>query len=152
MEAAALAFASASQLGTAGNCSSSSSSSAGSRSLRFMQIKPNRIALKFKPSRSSIRASATGEDDSGNLHRVQSPDEVLKEKHRIFPGVGAFATAMDVLNKKGLEDWAAMENAFQEFDGLVRSCTWSRNRCGVNGKCLWLHECIWELYPHLRIS
>nr|GMD51331.1 imidazole glycerol phosphate synthase hisHF, chloroplastic-like [Ipomoea batatas]GME15413.1 imidazole glycerol phosphate synthase hisHF, chloroplastic-like [Ipomoea batatas] len=62
MEAAA--FTSASQLGIAGKFSSSSSSSACSRSLRFLQNKHNSIDLNSKPSRSSIRASATGEEDS----------------------------------------------------------------------------------------
>nr|GMD57991.1 imidazole glycerol phosphate synthase hisHF, chloroplastic-like [Ipomoea batatas] len=56
------AFTSASQLGIAGKSSSSSSSSAGYRSLHFLQNKPNSIDLNFKPSRSSIRAS--GEEDS----------------------------------------------------------------------------------------
>nr|GMD53188.1 imidazole glycerol phosphate synthase hisHF, chloroplastic [Ipomoea batatas] len=125
MEAAA--FTSASQLGIAGKFSSSSSSSAGSRFLRFLQNKPNSIDLNFKASRSSIRASATGEEDSvvtlldygaGNVRNlrnairflgfdvkdVQTPEDILKAKHLIFPGVGDFATAMDVLNKKGMAE------------------------------------------------
>nr|GLL38375.1 imidazole glycerol phosphate synthase hisHF, chloroplastic-like [Ipomoea trifida]GMD51367.1 imidazole glycerol phosphate synthase hisHF, chloroplastic-like [Ipomoea batatas]GMD54910.1 imidazole glycerol phosphate synthase hisHF, chloroplastic-like [Ipomoea batatas] len=150
MEAAALAFASASQLGTAGNCSSSSSSSAGSRSIRFMQIKPNRIALKFKPSRSSIRASATGEEDSGLQHASAAAPEGPWKYLKIIPKPLSIKAAVATNHKicsnflflydslpifthaiSGLEDWAAMENAFQEFDGLVRSCTWSRNRKNI---------------------
>nr|GLL38344.1 imidazole glycerol phosphate synthase hisHF, chloroplastic-like [Ipomoea trifida] len=68
MEAAA--FTSASQLGIAGKFSSSSSSSAVSRSLRFLQNKPNSIDINFKASRSSIRASATGEEDSAMFSRM----------------------------------------------------------------------------------
>lgn len=41
----------------------------------------------------------------------------------LYDGIPIFTHAIS-----GLEDWAAMENAFQEFDGFVRSCTWSRNR------------------------
>lgn len=36
-----------------------------------------------------------------NVFQVQTPQDILKAKRLIFPGVGAFAPAMDVLNKKG---------------------------------------------------
>ncbi|RVW40216.1 hypothetical protein CK203_078387 [Vitis vinifera] len=34
--------------------------------------------------------------------KVQTPEDILNANCLIFPGVGAFAAAMDVLNKKGL--------------------------------------------------
>ena len=34
--------------------------------------------------------------------QVQEPDDILKANRLIFPGVGAFATAMNVLNERGL--------------------------------------------------
>ncbi|XP_075513843.1 imidazole glycerol phosphate synthase hisHF, chloroplastic [Primulina tabacum] len=84
--------------------------------------------LKYKPSRAfSVRASAYSADDSvvtlldygaGNVRSVrnairflgfdikdvQTPDDILNAKRLIFPGVGAFAPAMDVLNKKGMAE------------------------------------------------
>lgn len=33
---------------------------------------------------------------------MQTPEDILNANCLIFPGVGAFAAAMDVLNKKGL--------------------------------------------------
>lgn len=33
---------------------------------------------------------------------MQEPDDILKANRLIFPGVGAFATAMNVLNERGL--------------------------------------------------
>lgn len=36
-----------------------------------------------------------------NVFQVQTPEDISKAKRLIFPGVGAFAPAMDVLNKKG---------------------------------------------------
>ncbi|KZV27618.1 imidazole glycerol phosphate synthase hisHF, chloroplastic [Dorcoceras hygrometricum] len=84
--------------------------------------------LTYKPSRAfSLRASAHSADDSvvtlldygaGNVRSVrnairflgfdikdvQTPDDILNAKRLIFPGVGAFAPAMDVLNKKGMAE------------------------------------------------
>ncbi|KAK4491738.1 hypothetical protein RD792_002513 [Penstemon davidsonii] len=104
MEAAAV-FASAPPLSTKGQ--SYSSFSRSSHCLQFLQLNP----LKCKPSRTfSVHASASAADDSvvtlldygaGN---VQTPEDILHAKRLIFPGVGAFAPAMDVLNKKGLAE------------------------------------------------
>ncbi|KAJ8542887.1 hypothetical protein K7X08_005410 [Anisodus acutangulus] len=131
MEAAA-SFSSTSQLLTVGSCSSSSSSTVSfsscsytSQSLHFLRYKPNAKSLNCKSSRSfSVRAST---DDcvvtildygAGNVRSlrnaikhlgfdikdVQTPEDILKAKRLIFPGVGAFAPAMDVLNKKGMAE------------------------------------------------
>ncbi|XP_025887951.1 imidazole glycerol phosphate synthase hisHF, chloroplastic isoform X2 [Solanum lycopersicum] len=105
-----------------------SSYSSTSQSLRFLRYKPNAKPLNYKSSRSfSARASATSADDSvvtlldygaGNVRSVrnaikylgfdikdvQTPQDILKAKRLIFPGVGAFAPAMDVLNKKGMAE------------------------------------------------
>ncbi|XP_057545168.1 imidazole glycerol phosphate synthase hisHF, chloroplastic-like isoform X2 [Amaranthus tricolor] len=35
------------------------------------------------------------------INDVQEPDDILKANRLIFPGVGAFATAMNVLNERG---------------------------------------------------
>ena len=32
---------------------------------------------------------------------MQAPEDILKADRLVFPGVGAFAAAMDVLNKNG---------------------------------------------------
>ncbi|XP_060188327.1 imidazole glycerol phosphate synthase hisHF, chloroplastic [Lycium barbarum] len=120
MEAAS--FTASSQLLTAESTASFSSYSSSSQSLRF---KPNAKPLNCKSSRSfSVRAST---DDSvitlldygaGNVRSlrnaikhlgfdikdVQTPEDILKAKRLIFPGVGAFAPAMDVLNKKGMAE------------------------------------------------
>ncbi|KAI3456908.1 hypothetical protein Pfo_013571 [Paulownia fortunei] len=124
--ASGAAFASAPQFSTAGSSYSSSASaySSGSHSLQFLQLTP----FKFKPSRTfSVRASTSAADDSavtlldygaGNVRSlrnairflgcdikdVQAPEDILNAKRLIFPGVGAFAPAMDVLNKKGLAE------------------------------------------------
>nr|XP_016507973.1 PREDICTED: imidazole glycerol phosphate synthase hisHF, chloroplastic-like isoform X1 [Nicotiana tabacum] len=105
-----------------------SSYSSTSQSLCSLRYKPNAKALNCKSSRSfSVRASAGGADDSvvtlldygaGNVRSlrnaikylgfdikdVQTPEDILKAKRLIFPGVGAFAPAMDVLNKKGMAE------------------------------------------------
>ncbi|KAL8033534.1 hypothetical protein ABFX02_13G165600 [Erythranthe guttata] len=120
------AFASSPQFSAGGSSSSSASTYSGaSHSLHFPQLNP----LNFKPSRTfSIRASASSASDdsavtlldygAGNVRSlrnairflgceikdVQSPEDILNAKRLIFPGVGAFAPAMDVLNKKGLAE------------------------------------------------
>ncbi|KAA8523653.1 hypothetical protein F0562_010076 [Nyssa sinensis] len=109
----------------------SSSSSSGAHSLRFLPFEFNRNTLKFKPYSSfSVRASAAstgGGGDSvvtlldygaGNVRSVrnairflgfdikdvQTPEDILNAKRLIFPGVGAFAAAMDVLNQSGMAE------------------------------------------------
>ncbi|KAK6124573.1 hypothetical protein DH2020_041685 [Rehmannia glutinosa] len=120
------AFASPPQLSSAGSSYSSPAFAypSGSHSLQFLPLNP----LKFKPSRIfSVRFSASAADDSvvtlldygaGNVRSlrnairflgcdikdVQGPEDILNAKRLIFPGVGAFAPAMDVLNKKGLAE------------------------------------------------
>nr|GMC76445.1 imidazole glycerol phosphate synthase hisHF, chloroplastic [Ipomoea batatas] len=125
MEAAT--FTSASQFLAVGN-PASSSSCYGSSSPRLLRCKLNTNALKFKAhTSSSIRASASSDGDSvvtlldygaGNVRSVrnairflgfgikdvQTPEDILKAKRLIFPGVGAFAAAMDVLNKNGMAE------------------------------------------------
>ncbi|KAL0311001.1 UNVERIFIED_CONTAM: Imidazole glycerol phosphate synthase hisHF, chloroplastic [Sesamum angustifolium] len=121
MEAAA-GITSAPQFPKASSYSSFSSAySAGSHSLCSLQFNP----LKFKHSRTlAIRASVSTADDSVvtlldygagnvrslrnairflgfNIKDVQTPEDILNAKRLIFPGVGAFAPAMDVLNKTG---------------------------------------------------
>ncbi|KAL0362285.1 UNVERIFIED_CONTAM: Imidazole glycerol phosphate synthase hisHF, chloroplastic [Sesamum calycinum] len=122
MEAAA-GITSAPQFPKASSYSSFSSAySAGSHSLCSLQFNP----LKFKHSRTlAIRASVSTADDSVvtlldygagnvrslrnairflgfNIKDVQTPEDILNAKRLIFPGVGAFAPAMDVLNKTGM--------------------------------------------------
>ncbi|CAO2822186.1 unnamed protein product [Amaranthus hypochondriacus] len=38
------------------------------------------------------------------INDVQEPDDILKANRLIFPGVGAFATAMNVLNERGMAE------------------------------------------------
>lgn len=38
------------------------------------------------------------------IHDVKEPEDILRAKRLIFPGVGAFAAAMDSLNKQGLAE------------------------------------------------
>ncbi|KAL2247642.1 imidazole glycerol phosphate synthase hisHF, chloroplastic [Sesamum indicum] len=100
----------------------SSAYSGGSHSLQSLQFNP----LKFKHARTlAIRASVSAADDSVvtlldygagnvrslrnairflgfNIKDVQKPEDILNAKRLIFPGVGAFAPAMDVLNKTGM--------------------------------------------------
>ncbi|XP_059659969.1 imidazole glycerol phosphate synthase hisHF, chloroplastic-like isoform X2 [Cornus florida] len=107
---------------------SSSSFSSGTNSLQFRRFEFDKKALKFKSSsRFSVRASSAGAGDSvvtfldygaGNVRSVrnairrlgfdikdvQTPDDILNAKRLIFPGVGAFAAAMDVLNQNGMAE------------------------------------------------
>ncbi|CAI9088366.1 OLC1v1022674C1 [Oldenlandia corymbosa var. corymbosa] len=130
MEAAATS-ASASPQFSAVKCfstSSLSSSSSVSHSLNFLRCKPVGKSLKFKHSNGfSIRASASGGGDNvvtlldygaGNVRSirnairflgfdikdVQTPEDIMNARRLIFPGVGAFAAAMDVLNKRGMAE------------------------------------------------
>ncbi|KAI5674783.1 hypothetical protein M9H77_15147 [Catharanthus roseus] len=122
METAAFASSSASS-------SLLSSSSSSSRTLQFLRFKPERESLKCKPYRSfSIRAASPvdGGDNvvtlldygAGNVRSVrnairflgfdikdvQTPEDILNARRLIFPGVGAFAPAMDVLNGRGMAE------------------------------------------------
>ncbi|XAR54762.1 hypothetical protein NMG60_11030048 [Bertholletia excelsa] len=107
---------------------SSSLSSYYSQSLHFLRHEFTGKSLKFKPpSTFSIRACIGGGSDSvvtlldygaGNVRSVrnairflgfdikdvQTPEDILNAKRLIFPGVGAFAAAMDVLIKKGMAE------------------------------------------------
>ncbi|XP_057474860.1 imidazole glycerol phosphate synthase hisHF, chloroplastic-like [Actinidia eriantha] len=111
-----------------GSSSSVSSSSNTNQPLHFFRYNSNRSTLKFKPRATfSIRAAATGDSDSvvtlldygaGNVRSVrnairflgfdikdvQTPEDILNAKRLVFPGVGAFAAAMDVLNQKGMAE------------------------------------------------
>ncbi|KAL3632726.1 Imidazole glycerol phosphate synthase hisHF, chloroplastic [Castilleja foliolosa] len=118
------AFASAPQFSSPG-ASYSSSVSAHSSGPHSLQLNP----LKFKHSRTfSVRASASASSDdsvvtlldygAGNVRSlrnairylgcsikdVQTPEDILNAKRLLFPGVGAFAPAMEVLNNKGLAE------------------------------------------------
>ncbi|KAL6284023.1 hypothetical protein ACE6H2_014952 [Prunus campanulata] len=79
--------------------------------------------LNFRPSRNfCVRASSAGDSvvtlldyGAGNVRSVrnairhlgfdvkdvQTPEDILNANRLVFPGVGAFAAAMDVLNKNG---------------------------------------------------
>ncbi|VFQ69151.1 unnamed protein product [Cuscuta campestris] len=95
---------------------------------RVLQYKIYSNGLRLKaPRRFSIRASSSSDRDSVvtlldygagnvrslrnaiqflgfNIRDVQTPEDILKAKCLIFPGVGAFAAAMDVLNKNGMAE------------------------------------------------
>ncbi|CAK9163925.1 unnamed protein product [Ilex paraguariensis] len=127
MEAATFA---SSKILTVGSSSSSlpSSYQSDAHSLQFLRYDLNGSTFKFKSSRSfSVRASAAGGGDSavtlldygaGNVRSVrnaihslgfdikdvQTPEDILNAKRLIFPGVGAFAAAMDVLNRNGMAE------------------------------------------------
>ncbi|XP_040987930.1 imidazole glycerol phosphate synthase hisHF, chloroplastic isoform X4 [Juglans microcarpa x Juglans regia] len=84
----------------------------------------NYYAAKFKSPRNlSVRASGDSvvtllDYGAGNVRSVrnairylgfdikdvQTPEDILKADRLIFPGVGAFAAAMDVLNKRGMAE------------------------------------------------
>uniref|UniRef100_A0A2P2LBN6 Imidazole glycerol phosphate synthase hisHFic n=1 Tax=Rhizophora mucronata TaxID=61149 RepID=A0A2P2LBN6_RHIMU len=86
----------------------------------------NRLSSNFKPPRYlSVRASASSDSTvtlldygAGNVRSVrnairhlgfdikdvQSPADILNANRLIFPGVGAFAPAMDVLNNTGMAE------------------------------------------------
>ncbi|CAH9108119.1 unnamed protein product [Cuscuta europaea] len=129
MEAAT--FSGASPLRAFGSSSSASSSSCyGSYSQTQMLLhnKLNSNGLKFKVPRSfSVRASSSSDRNSvvtlldygaGNVRSlrnaiqflgfdikdVQTPEDIINAKCLIFPGVGAFAAAMDVLSKNGMDE------------------------------------------------
>ncbi|GJU99357.1 imidazole glycerol phosphate synthase hisHF, chloroplastic [Tanacetum coccineum] len=97
--------------------------------LRFRSspLKLHRNTVTFKsPAKFSVRTSAVTGDDSvtlfdygaGNVQSirnairylgldikdVQTPDDILNAKRLIFPGVGAFAAMMDVINQNGMAD------------------------------------------------
>ncbi|KAK3016334.1 hypothetical protein RJ639_007314 [Escallonia herrerae] len=108
------------------------SSSATSQSRPFSPLELTRTSLKVKPpptfsARASAASSAAGGGDSvvtlldygaGNVRSVrnairflgfdikdvQTSEDIVNAKRLIFPGVGAFAAAMDVLNRNGLAE------------------------------------------------
>ncbi|RID65780.1 hypothetical protein BRARA_D00955 [Brassica rapa] len=122
MEAATVAAPFSSFVTSTQNSSSSSSSPC---SLLLSRKKKNlgSVNLRFK-SRLSVRASSSTSDSvvtlldygAGNVRSirnalrhlgfsikdVQTPGDILNADRLIFPGVGAFAPAMDVLNKTGM--------------------------------------------------
>ncbi|XP_038686350.1 imidazole glycerol phosphate synthase hisHF, chloroplastic isoform X2 [Tripterygium wilfordii] len=102
-------------------------SSASSSSLLFLRRnKSHKNYLQFKSPKSvSVRASSAGNSvvtlldyGAGNVRSVrnairhlgfdikdvQTPEDILNADRLIFPGVGAFALAMDVLNKTGMAE------------------------------------------------
>ncbi|XP_031284555.1 imidazole glycerol phosphate synthase hisHF, chloroplastic [Pistacia vera] len=104
---------------------SSSSSLLLSRKNAFYRNKHSRV--KFKSSSTlCLRASSSSSDSvvtlldygAGNVRSVrnairflgfdikdvQTPEDILNANRLIFPGVGAFAAAMDVLNKTGMAE------------------------------------------------
>ncbi|KAJ7960796.1 Imidazole glycerol phosphate synthase hisHF [Quillaja saponaria] len=127
MEAAP--FVSGSRPGNLGS-SSLSSISYSSSSLLFLRNKNsfrNRYqSANVRYSRNfSVRASSSGDSvvtlldyGAGNVRSVrnaikhlgfdikdvQTPEDILNANRLIFPGVGAFAAAMDVLNKNGMAE------------------------------------------------
>ncbi|XP_021847181.2 imidazole glycerol phosphate synthase hisHF, chloroplastic isoform X2 [Spinacia oleracea] len=92
---------------------------------RRVHLPKNNIRVK-SPATFSIRAAASGGDNAvtlldygaGNVRSlrnairrlgfdikdVQTPDDILKANRLIFPGVGAFAAAMNFLNEKGMAE------------------------------------------------
>ncbi|KAK3011340.1 hypothetical protein RJ639_011727, partial [Escallonia herrerae] len=104
------------------------SSSFTTQSRPFSPLELTRTSLKVKPPPTfSARASAAGGGDSvvtlldygaGNVRSVrnairflgfdirdvQTSEDIVNAKRLIFPGVGAFAAAMDVLNRNGLAE------------------------------------------------
>ncbi|KAI6687533.1 hypothetical protein NL676_024361 [Syzygium grande] len=102
-----------------------SSSSATSQSLLYFRSNKARLKLK-SPGAFSVRAASRGGDSvvtlldygAGNVRSVrnairrlgfdikdvQTPEDILGANRLIFPGVGAFASAMEVLNKKGMTE------------------------------------------------
>ncbi|KVG99932.1 hypothetical protein Ccrd_026023 [Cynara cardunculus var. scolymus] len=100
----------------------------GSLGSRRWPLKLNRNIISFKsPTKISVRASAIRGDDSavtlldygaGNVQSirnairylgldikdVQTPEDILNAERLIFPGVGAFAAMMDVLNNNGMAE------------------------------------------------
>ncbi|KAK4760982.1 hypothetical protein SAY87_005875 [Trapa incisa] len=104
----------------------SSVSFSSAQPLLFLRCRDGNLGLKFKPLRSrslSVRAASNGDSvvtlldyGAGNVRSVrnairylgfdikdvQTPEDILNANRLIFPGVGAFASMMDVLNGKGL--------------------------------------------------
>ncbi|KAF3453424.1 hypothetical protein FNV43_RR03864 [Rhamnella rubrinervis] len=101
--------------------------SASSSSLLIFRSNLHNNHLKFKSFRNLlVRASSSADGSAvtlldygaGNVRSlrnairhlgfdikdVQSPEDILNANRLIFPGVGAFATAMDVLNKNGMAE------------------------------------------------
>jgi glutamine amidotransferase/cyclase len=122
MEATAAPFSSI--VSSRQNFSSSSSIRASSPASLFLSQKSiGNVNRKFKSPRSlSVRASSTSDSvvtlldyGAGNVRSirnalrhlgfsikdVQTPGDILNADRLIFPGVGAFAPAMDVLNRTG---------------------------------------------------
>ncbi|XP_044473388.1 imidazole glycerol phosphate synthase hisHF, chloroplastic-like isoform X1 [Mangifera indica] len=122
---------SASQLNSNTRSFSSFSSSSSSSSLLFSRnyaiYRNKHSRVKFKSSSTlSLRASSSSSDSvvtlldygAGNVRSVrnairflgfdikdvQTPEDILNANRLIFPGVGAFAAAMDVLNKTGMAE------------------------------------------------
>ncbi|KAM7498905.1 hypothetical protein LguiA_023319 [Lonicera macranthoides] len=104
---------------------SSSSFSSGTQSLHFLPFELDRTSLKLKTHSFSVRASGGADSavtlldyGAGNVRSVrnairflgfdikdvQTPEDILNAKRLIFPGVGAFAAAMDVLNQNGMAE------------------------------------------------
>ncbi|KAJ9672163.1 hypothetical protein PVL29_025700 [Vitis rotundifolia] len=105
--------------------SSFSSSSSPSSTPFILHRNFHRTNLKFKSRTLSIRCSGAADNvvtlldyGAGNVRSVrnairflgfdikdvQTPEDILNANCLIFPGVGAFAAAMDVLNKKGMAE------------------------------------------------
>ncbi|PWA86663.1 HIS HF [Artemisia annua] len=81
--------------------------------LRFRTppLKLHRNTVTFKsPAKYSVRTSAASGNDSAvtlfdyGAGNVQTPEDILNAKRLIFPGVGAFAAMMDVINQNGMAD------------------------------------------------
>ncbi|KAM0018560.1 putative histidine biosynthesis protein [Helianthus debilis subsp. tardiflorus] len=93
----------------------------------LLKLHSNSISFNSPPANFSVRASATGGGDSAvtlldygagnvqsirnairylglNIKDVQTPEDILNAKRLIFPGVGAFAAMMDVLNRNGMAE------------------------------------------------
>ncbi|KAI3442652.1 uncharacterized protein J3R85_000890 [Psidium guajava] len=110
---------------TSKSLSPPSSSFPTSQSLLYFRFNEARLKLK-SPRAFSVRASSRGGESvvtlldygAGNVRSVrnairylgfeikdvQTPEDILGANRLIFPGVGAFASAMDVLNKKGMAE------------------------------------------------
>ncbi|XP_034679374.1 imidazole glycerol phosphate synthase hisHF, chloroplastic isoform X2 [Vitis riparia] len=105
--------------------SSFSTSSSPSSTPFILHRNFHRTNLKFKSRTLSIRCSGAADNvvtlldyGAGNVRSVrnairflgfdikdvQTPEDILNANCLIFPGVGAFAAAMDVLNKKGMAE------------------------------------------------
>lgn len=102
-----------------------SSSSYSSKTLHFSPFELNTNSITHKPRpKFCIRSYSDGnvvtvlDYGAGNVRSVRNaiqflgfdikdvhkPDDILNAERLIFPGVGAFAAAMDVLNEKGMSE------------------------------------------------